>query len=63
MALFSSMADAEKRALQKGPSGDNTWVEAFACRDDRGQPAVRVLRKMTATGGGEWITLTDNAAV
>lgn len=63
MATFASFIKAEERARAKGPSGDNTWTEAFACLDDKGQPAVRVLRKVTTTGGGEWATITDDATV
>ncbi len=63
MALFQTMQAAEARALAKGPSGDNTWIEAHACRDDRGRPAVRVYRKISAVGGPGWAILTDDSQV
>ncbi len=58
MALFASELKAEERLRSGLASG--LWIEGHVCRNDKGQPAIRVLRKMTATGGGEWVELTQD---
>ena len=63
MATFATDVAAEERARAKGPAGDNTWLGAFSCKDDTGQPAVRVYRTIGATGGPGWATLTDDGDV
>lgn len=59
MATFASVLAAEQRAREK--VADGTWTNAFAGRAANGTPAVTAQRKVTATGGGEWAEITDDA--
>ena len=75
MAAFATLVAAENRAKAKSSgTGDNTWVEAYACRNISGTIGVRVLRYANTAAGlgaeaspstkpGAWDFLTDDAAV
>lgn len=62
MAAFT-MVTAEARAIAKGPAGDRTWLYAHACRLIDGTIAVRLVRPMPPITNGDWVTVTDDAAV
>ena len=64
MADYVTEIEAENSAKTLMAAG--TVVEAHSCRTSSGKPAVRVLRKMSATGlatngqtkAGGWSTIT-----
>lgn len=66
MAAFASLSAAELRAKQKGPSGDNTWVNAHAARSVTGAFIVRFQRFLTKAAQssdqtrGSWIETNDD---
>lgn len=66
MAAFATLAAAESRARTK--VADGTWVNAHSCQQKDGTIAVRVQRYMSSADAdhqqyGEWVELTDDAAV
>jgi len=66
MAAFATFAAAETRAYAK--RADGTWINAHAARNKNGVIIVRVQRKMSSSSAaarqyGEWVELTDDAAV
>jgi hypothetical protein len=64
MADFATLTAAEVRLTAK--LADHTWVNGYACRATTGGKfAVRVQRPMSPThpGYGEYVEITDDAAV
>lgn len=69
MADYATDLEAEQSARTLMAAG--TVIEAHACKTPAGAPAVRILRKVAATGfdsteggqtkSGNWATITDEA--
>lgn len=65
MAAFT-VVSAEARVREKGPDGDRTWLNAFSgYANMTATPCVCIQRDMSPTNPayGEWVELTDDAAV
>lgn len=59
MAAFSTEAAAEGLAKSRVASG--TYVEAYQGRNKDGTIEIQALMPVTATGGGNWTSVTDDA--
>ena len=69
MADYTTVIEAEQAARDLVDAG--TVIEAFVCATSAGDPAVRILRPVSASGfdsteggqskGGLWATIQDSA--
>lgn len=58
---MAALTELTAESLAKSRMADGTYIEAHQARTAAGDPCIRALMPVTATNGGNWTEITDDA--